>query len=365
MATLERKTNLSLLAFSVVFSLVFLEITLRLFLPSEKKIPESPRRGWALAPERVWTEHHPVLGWYHQKSKAAILRVGDRETPLHTNSLGFRGQREYAAHKPEGVRRTLVLGDSFVFGFGVRDEETFSAILESRDPSLEMVNAGVPGYGIDQIFLSFSTLGKSLKPDYVLIGIFPDDFWRATRAFADTGHAKPYFSLSAKGDLVLHNVPVPPPYTLQTNQYPQLIDRGPVENLLQRSTVYRKVRKAVLKIGKSLNWVDWSSEDEWILGRVILTQLIREVREAGAHPLVVIIPPERWMKDEHWDAIQLSLLRFFRREGVDFLDLTPGFAKAVRRHGSAPYYIEHEGHWTAKGHLLAADLITAFLNQHV
>ncbi len=358
------KKNLGLFVSSLVISLIAFELILRLVFPDVRGIPPPPRKGWALVPERIWTEYHPVLGWVHQKSKAAILKIEGHEIPLHTNALGFRGQREYPQTKPEGVHRILVLGDSFVFGFGVRDEETFSAVLENRDPNLEMMNAGVPGYGIDQILLSFSVLGKSLKPDYVLIGIFPEDFWRATRAFADTGHAKPYFSLSAEGRLVPHNIPVPQPYTLRTNQYPLQIDRGPIENLLRVSAIYKNLKRAIIKIGKKLGWVDASSDDEWILGREILKQLIRDVRGAGASPFLVMIPPERWTKNENRDTLHQSLLQFSRREGVDFLDLTPEFLKAVQRHPSTRYYIEHDGHWTAEGHRLAAALIAAFLNQH-
>jgi hypothetical protein len=52
--------------------------------------------------------------------------------PIAINSLGLRG-RDAAAEKPPGAFRILCLGDSYVFGWGVDDEESFPARLEVPD----------------------------------------------------------------------------------------------------------------------------------------------------------------------------------------------------------------------------------------
>lgn len=351
------KKNLILLVFSLVFSLILPELILR-SISFDSKPLNSPKSGWAVVPERVWTEYHPTLGWAHQKSKEAA------EGSIHINAQGFRGLHDYSETKPEGVRRVLALGDSFVFGFGVRDEETFSAVLEKKYPDLEVINAGVAGYGLDQIFLTFPILGKTFKPDSVLIGIFPEDFWRATRAFTDTGHAKPYFSLSSEGRLTLNQVPVPQPFTLTTGQYPQVIEYGALENFLRQSVLYRFVKRAVIKTGKIVKLTDPNSTEEWILGRAILKQLVREIRNSGAEPLIVIIPPDRWMATEQWDVLRQALIEFAQKDKVRLLDLTPDFQRAVQTQGLTHYYIAGDGHWTAAGHDLVADLIAAFLYPH-
>ena len=49
-----------------------------------------------------------------------------------TNSRGFRGTREYAVPKPAKVFRVITLGDSVVDGYGVEDDQTFSAVLEKK-----------------------------------------------------------------------------------------------------------------------------------------------------------------------------------------------------------------------------------------
>jgi hypothetical protein len=48
---------------------------------------------------------------------------------VRTNSLGLRGA-EIPASKSAGRERILVLGDSYAFGYGVGDEDTFAAVLE-------------------------------------------------------------------------------------------------------------------------------------------------------------------------------------------------------------------------------------------
>jgi len=358
------KRNLILLLSSIVFTLLLAEIALRIVGFDHPKMPEGPKSDWALVPERVWTEYHSVLGWAHQKNKHAILKVGDKELDVYTNSSGFRGRREYDLNKPESVVRILCLGDSFVFGFGVEDHETFCSRLEAQGENIEVLNLGVPGYGVDQLLLYYRTVAKAYQPDYVLIGIFPEGFWRATRSFADTGHAKPYFSLSPDGDLVLHNNPVPPPFQLRTNQFPSLIQYGWFERLLMQSKVYRAVRKGIIQMGKVMGWLDPDLTVEWTVGRVILRELIGEIHESGAQPVLIILPPDRWVKSTRKTSLRKALIRFIQKEKVDALDLTPDLYRAVQQKSINHYYIEGDWHWTAKGHQLAADLIAHYLIDH-
>lgn len=90
---------------------------------------------------------------------------------VKTNSLGLREDREFGDKQ---ALRILVLGDSFVFGLGVQRSETFEAVLEQRlstqlGQAVEVINAGVPGYGTCHERLVLEDLLPKLQPDLVLL----------------------------------------------------------------------------------------------------------------------------------------------------------------------------------------------------
>ncbi len=356
--------NLILLFFSVAFALLVLEVSLTIVNPEKPKTqPSEPRTHWAAVPEKVWTEHHPILGWYHIRNHRAVLETNELRVELHTNSAGFRGRREYTKERVPGVKRILFLGDSFVFGFGVEDSQVFTARVESEKPDYELINLGVAGYGIDQIYLSYRELGREYQSDYVFIGIFYEDFWRATRAFADSGHAKPYFMLTKEGELELKNVPVPLPYTLKENQFPITFERNVLENILENSRVYLAVRKGLIKLARNLRLIDPDMTPEWRLGRAILKQLLREIRNDGAEAIFFIMPSEYWATNKKPTSLARSLHRFSEKEQVRMLDTTPYFFKAVQTEGIERYFIPGDGHWSAEGHRIASLLVIDLLNK--
>lgn len=358
------KKNLLLVILSLILSLVIAEVTLRFVGVDRGKFQQKPRLSWANVPESVWVEHHPVLGWYSQKNKTAVLESANfSRVDVHTNSAGFRGKRDYSQEKSSGVIRVAVLGDSFVFGFGVRDDETFPALLESGNSRREVLNIGVPGYGMDQIYLSYRELARKFRPDIVLIGIFPEDFWRCTRSFADSGHVKPYFTLASNDVLVLHNVPVPPPFSLSIDQFPPLLEQNGAEKLLEQSVLYRLAKRPFLKLAKNMRLIDPESSEEWMIGRAILSQLIEEVRADKSVPVLVLMPPQNWALSDRKNSLERSILRFADRKKVGLINLHPTFTEAVAKGGLEIYYIKNDWPWTPEGHALAVQKIEDYFNK--
>lgn len=88
------------------------------------------------------------------------------------NSLGARGP-EFSFHKPQGEKRIICVGDSYTFGLGVGDKETFPAYLQdfiNKDYSnVKVINFGCNGHTILHEVNLIKKYGLRLKPDYVIV----------------------------------------------------------------------------------------------------------------------------------------------------------------------------------------------------
>jgi lysophospholipase L1-like esterase len=118
----------------------------------------------------------PAIGHEHVPNASAHLMGAD----VAINSLGLR-EREIPPEKPDGTTRIMVLGDSIVFGWGVRAEDTLPANLE-RDLDAagafghaQVINTGVGNYNTAMEVEYFLKSGAALNPDIVVLGYFIND----------------------------------------------------------------------------------------------------------------------------------------------------------------------------------------------
>lgn len=161
----------------------------------------------------------PILGWKNSTSVDFIAKYFRKKTNLDTvlfkvtyDEQGFRR----GANKFENLRKqeTLIaIGDSFVWGGEVSNEETWPSHLEDLT-GYRTLNAGVSVYGLDQMLLSLQKLLKGgQNPSVVIFGLTQDNIDRLVRTHridSPSGSAarKPYFVIE-KGDLLLQGVPIP------------------------------------------------------------------------------------------------------------------------------------------------------------
>ena len=204
-------TNLLLVLFSILVCFLLLEAGFRLagYQPIYQTYSKS---------SMLW-QYDPLLGWSHIPDSEGEY-IGPRpwpveyDTKIQINSEGLRGPE---ITKKNGLR-ILVLGDSITAGFEVPFKDTYSAQLQlllnkKLDTPVQVINAGVRGYGTDQSFLYYKEKGKNLQADLVLFQHVSNDplnnitLHRMRRPFG-----KPAFQLKPKeygGELNLTAYPTP------------------------------------------------------------------------------------------------------------------------------------------------------------
>ena len=151
--------------------------------------------------------HHDTLGWAHRPETAGTFSSFGIDIDVRINSSGFRGP-DYHLEDHQPRKRVVVLGDSFVWGYGVEEEEMFTSRLDTLLPDVQVFNLGVSGYSTDQELLLYARDGKKYSPHLVVLVVANNDFALNLSPMAYMIYGKPVFEID-EGKLRLTNVPVP------------------------------------------------------------------------------------------------------------------------------------------------------------
>ncbi len=161
-----------LICAQLIVILIFGEVLIRIF-----------------APQKTYADFKELVGSYYAYSPFNRLTLKknysgfepsmeyrNRKVKITTNSLGLRN-KEISFDKQPGIKRILILGDSYTFGVYVEDDETFSARLESLlqedGYKVEVINAGYAcGWETDEQYAWLLNEGLKLNPDIVILGFF-------------------------------------------------------------------------------------------------------------------------------------------------------------------------------------------------
>ncbi len=120
------------------------------------------------------------LGWTVKPNEAGTL--------YHSNSNGVRSTREYTPEPAPHMTRIATCGDSFTHSDGVYNHETWQAALSQLDERLEVLNFGVPAFGMDQAFLRFQRDGHLYRSQIVFIGFMTENIFRHVNRY------RPFYS---------------------------------------------------------------------------------------------------------------------------------------------------------------------------
>ena len=321
--------NLGLVCVTILISLVGAEEMLRL-----KTHVYPMQRGWV-----GQFQNRPSLnfitdaqtGWRMRPNHSFVWTADQFAHTYRSNSQGFRSDSDFDA----GDRRLKLafVGDSFTFGTGVANEETFLSFVEKGAPDRISWNFGMPGFGVDQVWLSARHQALPLKPDLLVVGLINADFERSQVTFRRLeGFGKPTFKL-VSGQLIERTNEQPP------NALTQYID----ESSLLWAVWQRAVRSVSIRFGLG---------EYWTLNQAIIDALREDSRKAGVPVLFVYIPIKGLQPFP-------ALRSYMQRTGAAYIDLTEQRPVPPRS-----IYLPHDSHLSVEGHRYVADLIEQWLKSH-
>ncbi len=287
-----------MLAFSLVFGVVvgalLLEVAARWTLDSGM---DFDLEMWKYARDIKRVSDVPAIGHEHRPDTAGTY-MG---VPVTINSFGLRDGEYEQQDKPAGAVRTLMLGDSLTFGWGVRIEDTPSKMLEGllNQPTaprrFEVINSGVGNYNTQMEVAYFLTKGYKLKPDVVVLNYFINDAEPTPQRKRSwlAGHSQAYVVISSAID-----------------------------------------KASRLFFGKS----DWQSyyrdlygdgQPGWVGAKAAMEKLATYCKDNDIALLVVNYPELHQLKDYPFPEVTAAVANVAKSENLPFLDLEPTVADLV------------------------------------
>lgn len=360
---------------------------------------------------------HPVLGFEIDNSFRSISRQSScfKIDNISINDYGMRSTKNYIeGGKYLGARRIAVLGDSFMEGREVSNNEHFSSILENHLINTDVLNFGVNAYGTIQEYLTYLIKAEKFSPDITVLAFLESNDVANNSEFI-TGKTvyrslRPFFS--DKLDEIIY--PSKEVWDSKQTNYPGkdfhlFLKRNsftyfvlykfalkPVKELIKRNGTTIKVTdkkentywweksKDLLVSGVYQDPPDAIWERAWLDTEKAIKRLDRAVKEKDGYFIIMLISNIEQVDQnraiEHHKSVlngtlpenfSLSypvkrLINFADKNKIHLLDLNKEFLKYKAQHNlSYPYfYFRCDGHWNPLGHYIAARSFVEFMQEH-
>jgi len=157
--------NFAALLISLLVGLIIGEFIISIFFPQVispvQFFYDSKLGGMVPVPNQKGFKSHPREYYYEYQN----------------NEIGMRDTRQLNDYKKYSYK-ILAIGDSFTYGWGVNDEETFCKLLEKKinKDSVAVLNAGASGSGTDYALRFFQVRAPELSPKVVLYFYYENDY---------------------------------------------------------------------------------------------------------------------------------------------------------------------------------------------
>jgi len=320
-----------------------------------KKWP-SARPTYHLSYYKFWTDTNPAFGIWHRPNGHFLHQEGCFSLEYSTNSYGARDvERSLHSSRP----RTVVLGDSTIEGFGVRDEDRLTNILEKRTGREHLNFGSGGGFSPLQYALEYRTLASAFDHDRVLVAVLPEnDFHEMDGPWlthAYPGQYRPYY----KDDLTIGYLGV---YHAEEK-----------ENLWERTKAVLRAYLASYHVGQYIavtrllkyrtysGYNDYSDVDFKRLQASLLD--IKSTADAhGAKMYVFLVPRANDFQRARQGSNRLgpALKNWGQKAGIAVKDLLPEM-EAMTHGDDSSLYLQCDAHWSPYGNMVAADILQPWI----
>jgi hypothetical protein len=298
------------------------------------------------SPGETQYAYDPTLGW---------APIPGSSGPMLGKPFSFtaEGTREQNRDRPPATGPLiLAICDSMTEGFAVANDETWPAHLE-RLTGRRVLNAGVRGYGLDQIVLRAERLVPEVKPSTVVLAFIADDILRTALSVRDA-KGKPYFVPDGEG-LALRNVPV------------QVAGRSALMTAARHLLGYSYLFDWIVnRLGVQQYWYGRevaTDGDPFIVSCRLMDRFAAVLKREHANGLVVALPEQGVFFNAVAAAGQrgalADLLGCAARAGLATLNTWPAFENENIGRDIDTYYAMT--HFTDRGNAVVARAIAAAL----
>lgn len=275
------------------------------------------------------------------------------DVTYHFNSDGMRDRPR---SRRSSAPRTIVLGDSFIEGWGVKDEERMTNLLEAAK-GREFLNFGSSGnFGPIQYYLLYENFAKRFEHDSVLVGILPgndfddDNF----EMWEEEGRRRPFWvgqTPELKYSEYRESAWLPFRKFLHEFSY--------FYNAAENQWLARKNARDPRRIPITSRFFDFT-EAEWKRMEYSLQKLRDASR--GKRLLVMLFPLSRRdytrYLSEGKSPLTQKLEAWAAGQDVTVIDLTPWLAAYQK--DSFNFSMDCDNHWSAMGHRAAFEWVQKF-----
>jgi len=159
--------NAVLLIGAITFAVILFEVVLHVLRPQIQ---------YTYMPQDIVISHFQPSSFLPAELRPnyrSRFKMLEFDTIVTTNRFGLRDE-EVDFSRP----RILCLGDSYTFGYGVENDETFCALLERRfGKKYDFVNVGfADGFSPDSYALWLAKYKGTFDPTAIIVSLFPNDF---------------------------------------------------------------------------------------------------------------------------------------------------------------------------------------------